>query len=169
MVTSLQLDSAFGVVDGGVSQSRSRDSALPRFVDKILHASKRRLRFSVESGFKDPDNFTRHILSLAGVEQVRFNTWASCYVVVFSRGQSVDALQWLSALPRRAREIPFVPEVELIDSKSSVAVPSSDEEDEKFVPTRIILPVCSLGLAIAAGPLSYLHLPLAFLLSAPLI
>lgn len=154
MVTSLQLDSAFGVVDGGVSQSRSRDSALPRFVDKILHASKRRLRFSVESGFKDPDNFTRHILSLAGVEQVRFNTWASCYVVVFSRGQSVDALQWLSALPRRAREIPFVPEVELIDSKSSVAGPSSDEEDEKFVPTRIILPVCSLGLAIAAGPLS---------------
>ena len=29
-----------------------------------------------------------------------------------------------------------------------------DEDDEKFVPTRIILPVCSLALAVLAGPLA---------------
>ena len=47
-----------------------------------------------------------------------------------------------------------MPEVALIDAAASPNVQSSEEEDEKFVPTRIILPVCSLGLAIAAGPLA---------------
>ena len=154
MTTSFQLDSGFGIVDGGASTQTSREYVLPRFIDRILHASSRRLRFSVESGFKDPDNFTRHIKSFASVEQVRFNSWASCFVVVFKTGQSVDSLQWLSALPRRAREIPFVPEVALIDATASSNEQFAEEEDEKFVPTRIILPVCSLGLAIAAGPLS---------------
>ena len=154
MATSFQIDSGLGIVDGGASTRASREYVLPRFIDRILHASPRRLRFSVESGFQDPDNFTRHIKSLASVEQVRFNDLASCYVVVFKTGQSVDALQWLSALPRRAREIPFVPEVALINAVDSSNVQLAEEEDEKFVPTRIILPVCSLGLAIAAGPLS---------------
>ena len=154
MATSFQLDSGFGVVDGGVTPSSTRDFLMPRFIDRILHASPRRLRFSVEPGFKDPDNFARHIGTLASVKQVRFNNWASCYVVVFKPGQSIDALQWLSALPRRSREIPLVPEVSLIDSAASVSSTPSEEDEEKFVPTRIILPVCSLGLAIAAGPLS---------------
>ena len=154
MATSFQLDSGFGVVDGGASSSAFSDFALPRFIDRILHASPRRLRFSVDQGFKEPENFARHIGTLASVERVRFNSWASCYVVIFKPGQSVDALHWLSALPRRAREIPFVPEVSLIDSAQSSNSPSSEDEEEKFVPTRIILPVCSLGLAVAAGPLS---------------
>ena len=101
MATSFQPDSGFEVVDGGASMTKSGDFVLPRFIDRIIHASSRRLRFSVETGFEDPDNFTRHIRTLASVEQVRFNSWASCYVVVFKSGQSVDALQWLSVLPLR--------------------------------------------------------------------
>ena len=154
MGTSFQPDSGLEVVDGDASMTKSGDFVLPRFIDRIFHASSRRLRFSVDTGFEDPDNFTRHIRTLASVEQVRFNSWASCYVVVFKSGQSVDALQWLSVLPRLTREIPFVPEVSLIDSTDSPNVLPSEDEEEKFVPTRIILPVCSLGLAIAAGPLS---------------
>ena len=149
MATAFHIDSGFGIVDGGATTRASREYVLPRFIDRILHASPRRLRFSVESGFQDSDNFTRHIKSLESVEQVRFNNLASCYVVVFKTGQSVDALQWLSALPRRAREIPFVPEVALIDATASSNEQFAEEEDEKFVPTRIILTVCSLGLAIA--------------------
>ena len=154
MATSYQLDSALGVVDGGVSASSNRDLGLPRFIDRILHASSRRIRFSVESSLKDHDNFTRHLNSLSSVEKARFNSWASCYVVVFKTGQSVDAIDWLASLPRRSREIPFVPEPVAVPNASSTDVQVADEDDDKFVPTRIILPVCSLGLAIAAGPLS---------------
>ena len=116
MATSFQNSSGFGVVDGGASARTSRDPALPRFIDRILHASSRRLRFSVETDFKDPDNFTRHISTLSSVEQVRFNSWASCYIVIFKTGYKIDALQWLSSLPRRSREIPIVPEVSLTDT-----------------------------------------------------
>ena len=73
MATSYQLDSAFGVVDGGVPASSNRDLGLPRFIDRILHASSRRIRFSVESSLKDHDNFTRHLNSLSSVEKARFN------------------------------------------------------------------------------------------------
>ena len=154
MATSYQLDSALGVVDGGVSHPTKRDLGLPRFIDRILHASSRRVRFSVESSLKDHDNFTRHLNSLPSVEHARFNSWASCYVVVFKSGQSIDAINWLGSLPRRSREIPFVPEPVVVAQSSSSDVQVSDEDDDRFVPTRIILPVCSLGLAIAAGPLS---------------
>ena len=154
MATSFQNSSDFGVVDGGASARTSRDPALPRFIDRILHASSRRLRFSVDTSFKDPDNFSRHISTLSSVENVRFNSWASCYIVVFKTGHRIDALQWLSSLPRRSREIPVVPEVARIDTAASTSLQSAEEEEEKFVPTRIILPVCSLGLAIAAGPLA---------------
>ena len=126
---------------------------LPRFVDRILHASKRRLRFSVESDFSDFDNFERHLQSLQNVARVRSNRWAHCYIVVFKEDSIFDALHWLSALPQLSKDIPVVPEEAPSSSSSSIEGIGEDEE-EKFVPTRIILPVCSLGLAILAGPLS---------------
>ena len=68
MAASYQLTSGFDVLEGGAGEvSGHALKGLPRFVDRILHASKRRLRFSVESNFGDFDNFERHLKSLQNV------------------------------------------------------------------------------------------------------
>ena len=155
MATSYQLPSDLEVLEGGVSASNGHPKkGLPRFVDRVLHASKRRLRFSVESDFEDFDNFERHLHSLPSVLHVRSNKWACCYVIVFKEDSATDPLQWLLSLPQLTSDIPFVPEAIKSSSSSSTIEGIGEDDDEKFVPTRIILPVCSLGLAILAGPLS---------------
>jgi len=154
MAASYQLTSGFDLLEGGADQvSRHETRGLPRFVDRILHASKRRLRFSVESNFGDFDNFERHLQSFQNVERVRSNRWAHCYIVVFKDDSPLDPLQWLSTLPQFSKDIPVIPEAAQ-SSPSSTIEGIGEDEEEKFVPTRIILPVCSLGLAILAGPLS---------------
>ena len=154
MAASYQLTSGFDVLEGGADAvSGHANKGLPSFVDRILHASKRRLRFSVESDFGDFDNFERHLQSLQNVARVRSNKWAHCYIVVFKEDSNFDPLKWLSALPQLSKDIPVIPEIPHSSSSSSIDGIGEDEE-EKFVPTRIILPVCSLGLAILAGPLS---------------
>ena len=154
MAASYQLTSGFDVLQGGADEvSEHAIKGLPRFVDRILHASKRRLRFSVESNFGDFDNFERHLQSLHNVARVRSNRWAHCYIVVFKDDSPLDPLQWMSSLPQLSKDIPVIPESAQSPQSSAIEGIGEDEE-EKFVPTRIILPVCSLGLAILAGPLS---------------
>ena len=154
MAASYQLTSGFDLLEGGADQvSMHETRGLPRFVDRILHASKRRLRFSVESNFGDFDNFERHLQSFQNVERVRSNRWANCYIVVLKDDSPLDPLQWLSTLPQLSKDIPVIPEAAQ-SSPSSTIEGIGEDEEEKFVPTRIILPVCSLGLAILAGPLS---------------
>ena len=152
MAASYQLDAPsaqLNLVDGHAPQSNAR---LPRFIDRILHASSRRLRFSVLSTFKDSQNFERLLKTFEDVESVRYNNWALCYVVTFTSEQRVDIIQWLSKLPQRSRDIPILPEVE--KTLAATALENNSEDDDEFVPSRIILPVCSLGLAIFSGPLA---------------
>ena len=161
MAASYQLTSGFDVLEGGADAANQQaKKGLPRFVDRILHASRRRLRFSVEPNFGDFDNFERHLKSIHNVSRVRSNKWAHCYVVVFDDDSRLDPLQWLSSLPQLSKDIPFIPEAAQPSSGSSIEGIGEDD-DEKFVPTRIILPVCSLGLAILAGPLSLPPLAIA--------
>lgn len=161
MAASYQLTSGFDVLEGGADAANQQaKKGLPRFVDRILHASRRRLRFSVEPNFGDFDNFERHLKSIHNVARVRSNKWAHCYVVVFDDDSRLDPLQWLSSLPQLSKDIPFIPEAAQPSSGSSIEGIGEDD-DEKFVPTRIILPVCSLGLAILAGPLSLPPLAIA--------
>ena len=156
MAASYQVDRSIGfdVIDGsGQSGAKSGSPRLPRFIDRISHASTKRLRFSVSPGLSDPDNFERHLKTLDGVESVRFNRWACCFVVVFAKQRKIDALQWLSSLPQNVSDIPLIPFID--PPKAAVeSSQSQDEDDEKFVPTRIILPVCSLALAVLSGPLA---------------
>ena len=157
MAASYQINATttgFDVIDGAARSSAKRHPAsLPRFIDRILHASSRRLRFSVVDGFGDPDNFERHLNSLDGVHSVRFNSWASCFAVTFSDRHHVDALQWLSSLPQSSHDIPLIPVKDTHQSQGQL-VEVSDDDEEEFVPTRIILPVCSLALALLSGPLA---------------
>ena len=134
MATSYQLPSDFEVLEGGVSASNGHPKkGLPRFVERILHASKRRLRFSVESDFEDFDNFERHLHSLPSVLYVRSNKWACCYVIVFKEDSATDPLQWLLSLPQLTSDIPFVPEAIKSSSSSSTNEGFGEDDDEKFV------------------------------------
>ena len=158
MAASYQFEASskgFDVIDGNRREANSETKrGLPKFVDRILHASTRRLRFSVFSSLKDPENFERHLKTLNGVERVRFNQWAGCYIIAFSKGSTIDVVHWLSSLPQHVEDIPHIP---FIDESAAVQTRADlvvEEEDEKFVPSRVILPVCSLGLAILSGPLS---------------
>ena len=120
MAASYQVDKSIGfdVIDGsGQSGPKSGSPRLPRFIDRISHASTKRLRFSVSPGLSDPDNFERHLKTLDGVESVRFNRWACCFVVVFAKQRKIDALQWLSSLPQNVSDIPHsvsIPKTALI-------------------------------------------------------
>ena len=157
MAASYQIDAlnkGFDVIDGARQNDAVEKRGMPGFIDRILHASTRRLRFSVLSTLKDPQNFERHLKNINGVERVRFNQWASCYVVVFTVGSKNDVVQWLSSLPQETEEIPHIPFIEASEAVQTRGDLVVEEDDEKFVPTRIILPVCSLGLAILSGPLS---------------
>ena len=115
MAASFQVDKTIGfdVIDGsGGPGAQAGSPRLPRFIDRILHASTKRLRFSVSPGFSDPENFERHLKTLKDVEDVRFNRWACCFVVVFTKQRKVDALQWLNSLPQNSSDIPLIPFVE---------------------------------------------------------
>ena len=91
MAASYQLTSGFDVLEGGADAANQQaKKGLPRFVDRILHASRRRLRFSVEPNFGDFDNFERHLKSIHNVARVRSNKWARCYVVVFDHDSRLD-------------------------------------------------------------------------------
>ena len=159
MAASFQIPSTFTVVDGEVDSKRSiANQNFPRFVDAILHSSSHRLRFRVDSRLDDIDNFQRYLVTLPNVKTARFNGWARCFVVIFNDRQTIDSSTWLKSLPEDIANIPSVPELE----KQISASAELKNDDEKFVPTRIILPVCSLGLAILAGPLSLPPLVIGF-------
>jgi len=101
MAATYQVDKTilFDVIDGsGGPGAQAGSPRLPRFIDRIMHASTKRLRFSVSPGLSDPDNFERHLKTLSEVESVRFNRWACCFVDVFAKRRNVDVLQWLPAI-----------------------------------------------------------------------
>ena len=159
MAASYQIPSTFSIVDDEVDSKRSiAKHTSPRFVDAILHSSSNRLRFRVDSRLEDIDNFQRYLVALPHVKTARFNGWARCFVVIFNDGQTIDSSTWLKSLPEDIVNIPSVPEL----AKQVSASAELEDDDEKFVPTRIILPVCSLGLALLAGPLALPPLAIGF-------
>ena len=71
MAASYQIDAlnkGFDVIDGARQNDAVKKRGMPGFIDRILHASTRRLRFSVLSTLKDPQNFERHLKNINGVE-----------------------------------------------------------------------------------------------------
>ena len=153
MAASVQVSQSFESIDGGAFRIEDGKAfKLPKFVERVIHASSRRIRFSVDAEFKDFENFQRHLQTLPSVENVRFNSWAYCFIVVFKSDSAIDISQWMGHLPHRSKDIPQIPELPQVVAASSNG--SADDDDEEFVPTRVILPVCSLGLALLAGPLA---------------
>lgn len=136
---------------------------LPGYVERILHHSGRRLRFSLKGPQSRAERLQQLETLLAvdpRVQRARINRLAGCCVVELREDAAERPLDWIRRLPQS--------ESLLLDAAESARrqlakqqqqsrrsqAEAAAEDEEKFVPTRIILPVSSLALALLAGPLS---------------
>jgi len=136
---------------------------LPSYVESILHHSGRRLRFRLKEQALRSERLQQLEALLAvdpHVEHARINRLAGCCVVELSGDAPELPLGWIRGLPCSEPQLDAAAESaqlqldrQQLQNRRSGSDPGADEE-EKFVPTRIILPVSSLALALLAGPLS---------------
>ena len=141
-----------------VADRKENDS--PTYVKDIPYKSLTRLRFRVSLDPNALDVLEQHIKSCQEVRHVRINRLANCCAVSFEAkgAPDLDLDLWLSELPS-ALELSLLSGT--LSQSTNGASPSNDGDadgdgdgEEPFVPTRIVLPVASLGLALLAGPLS---------------
>ena len=136
------------------SNTAERDGAAQGYsVEQVLHHSARRVRFRVGGAASSWPQLEQALSQAAEVKRVRLNTLAGCCVVEFEQGAAVDPLQWLQQLPGA---LPALQQLAATPTKAKAeAKPQEGEaDDDSFVPSRIILPVSSLALALLAGPLA---------------
>lgn len=138
-----------------VPVARGGQSAVGYTVEQVLHHSPRRVRFRVGGSSNSWPQLEQALSQASEVKHVRLNSVAGCCVVEFERQAGIDPLQWLKQLPGA------LPALEKLAAQPSgqaaskpVASSAEGEDDDSFVPSRIILPVSSLALALLAGPLA---------------
>jgi len=138
-----------------VPVARAGQSAAGYTVEQVLHHSSRRVRFRVGGNSSSWPKLEQALSQASEVKHVRLNSVAGCCVVEFERQAGIDPLQWLKQLPGA---LPALEQLAAKPSSKAAAKPAASaaegEDDESFVPSRIILPVSSLALALLAGPLA---------------
>lgn len=144
---------------GRHSQSES-SQATGSLVTGLVHASGSRLRLRIHAE-PSSQRLLRQILEVQpDVAQVRINALACSCVLQFKIGATApatahDVEAWLQQLPI---DLESSGSLRLSVAQQAAAAapiePSDDAEDEGFVPSRVILPVSSLALALLAGPLA---------------
>ena len=142
-----------------VSLSGQARAPHPRYVEKVLHHGPRRLRFRVGNTNTDWSDLETVLAASPGVKRVRVNPLAGCCVVEFAPSTKVKPLEWLQQLPNDGEALAEMALIQSSANSAKTTVGSAgnageQEDDEPFVPSRIILPVASLALALLAGPLS---------------
>ena len=134
-----------------VPVARGRESSVGYTVEEVLHHSPRRVRFRVGGSSTSWPTLEQALSQASEVKHVRLNSVAGCCVVEFERQAGIDPLQWLKQLPGA---LPALHQLAEQPATKAAATSAEGEDDESFVPSRIILPVSSLALALLAGPLS---------------
>ena len=138
-----------------VPVARGSESAVGYTVEQVLHHSPRRVRFRVGGTSTSWPKLEQALSQASEVKHVRLNSVAGCCVVEFERQAGIDPLQWLKQLPGA---LPALEQLAGQPSSKAASKPAAStaegEDDESFVPSRIILPVSSLALALLAGPLA---------------
>ena len=134
-----------------VPVARGRESSVGYTVEQVLHHSPRRVRFRVGGSSTSWPTLEQALSQASEVKHVRLNSVAGCCVVEFERQAGIDPLQWLKQLPGA---LPALHQLAEQPATKAAARSAEGEDDESFVPSRIILPVSSLALALLAGPLS---------------
>ncbi|MEB3324975.1 MAG: heavy metal translocating P-type ATPase [Cyanobacteriota bacterium] len=134
--------------------AHSTGPALPAYVEAVLHACPGRLRLRLSSPALNPKADQPAIEplleALPGVRTARLNRLAGSCVVLLEPAWAGRPLEWLHQLPNDLGALRCWAE----DQPSP---PSLEEEtnpaEEPFVPSRVILPLTSLALALVAVPL----------------
>ncbi len=136
-----------------------QDTTPPAYLVAIPFQSPGRLRLRLSL---DADGLTAleaHLITRQEVHQVRINRLAGSCVVCFKPSAPIELEPWLAQLPREPQLAQAASAGSSPVSQASASSPPSPaaseaEDEEPFVPTRIVLPVASLGLALLAGPLA---------------
>ncbi|MEB3260185.1 MAG: heavy metal translocating P-type ATPase [Cyanobacteriota bacterium] len=131
---------------------------LPGYVEAVVHQGPARLRLRLrpealagEGGEAAP---AAKLRQLRGVEAVRLNRWAGCCVIRLAPGFGERPLDWLRHLPADLAELTAADgTIQPGASEGGVTDAEADQEEERFVPSRVVLPVASLALALIATPL----------------
>jgi Cu2+-exporting ATPase len=137
--------------------------ALPSYVRAVLHhcAGRLRLRLQPSSHIAEEEEIEALLREVPGVRHLRWNRRANCCVITLEPEAANRPLDWLSQLPvdlvslkrlaaaRRDRRSPS----DNGDGTANETAGQEAAEDERFVPSRVILPVGSLVLALLATPL----------------
>ena len=129
--------------------------APPPYLLAIAFKGPTRLRFRVALDGPELTALEAHLSRRPEVSQVRINRFASSCVVNFAPSARPELDHWLALLPSQRQ-------LQHLDNNSqpghapalTKAEAGEANGDDPFVPTRIVLPVVSLGLALLAGPLS---------------
>jgi len=150
---------------------------VPLYVEEVLHHSRGRLRLRLSPAALEAKGEREapaaRLRSLRGVREVRVNRWAGCCVLLLAEDDADRPLEWLRRLPPdlialaavRADE-PMSATTGLLEATAEQASEASPDE-ERFVPSRVVLPVSSLVLALLTAPLGLPPLAVAaFLLLA---
>lgn len=124
---------------------------------QILHRCGSRLRLRLPSTDSESQRLARWIETQAEISSVRHNRIGGCLVLQLAptaKSWNEQQLQaWLEQLPRSGD--PRLDEVAIDATPAGATDQAAEgEENEPFVPSRIVLPVSSLALALLAGPLS---------------
>jgi len=139
----------------GVSEPES-DGPGGRLIRGLIHASGSRLRVRIDAEPACQLRLRQVLEAHPEIAGVRINSLACSCVVQFNQGvvapASTQALeQWLDQL---AIGLDVDGRLARPGSAAEVAKDKDDDDDDGFVPSRIILPVSSLALALLAGPLA---------------
>lgn len=131
--------------------SRSIDGKI-----QLIHRCGRRLRLRLSSASNHGPQLAQWLNGQAAVCSARANGLTQSLVVHLHDSSATwtasDVQAWLEALPLPGDE--RLEEVSSIAPLNEPTDESSEQDEEPFVPSRIVLPISSLTLALLAGPLS---------------
>ena len=127
--------------------------APPPYVLTIPFKGSTRLRLRVSLDDSTLTALEAHLRNQPEVSQVRINRLAASCVVSFGPAGLSDLDHWLAQLPSE-RHLNQAGGSFCKPGLGPVSPSPESSGEEPFVPTRIVLPVASLGLALLAGPLS---------------
>jgi len=124
-------------------------------VEAVVHHSGMRVRLRLHPEAEVQQGLRQHLEALPQVRAVRLNGLACSCVVEFTSREHAPAdeaslLRWVKQLPGRALLKSLPPSA----VRGEAGGAGDEEGEESFVPSRIILPISSLALALLAGPLA---------------
>jgi len=141
-----------------IVQADREDVAAPPYLQAILFRSSSRLRLRVSLEGPALIGLQEHLNTCQEVSHVRINRLANSCIVCFEPAAvlELDQDQWLAQLPSEEQLAQGESRLNATDRSLSTSTPGDGktEDEEPFVPTRIVLPVASLCLALLVGPLS---------------